>query len=530
MNHKLFFKTFALVVALSCALSADAYTFVKNGIYYNKLTNNTVEVTYKDNNYNSYSGQVNIPATVVYNGTTYQVTAIGENAFKSSINLTGVYVGDNVTDIGKKAFYFCQTLSTVTLGTSMKTISSGVFAGCDNLETVECFAVRPPTLSTGAFSNTHYSEVKLYVPAMSVNDYKTAENWKNFSHINTHATVEVFEGFDFFSLGPNSADVNGDNEVNIADVNAVISSILGGPTSAGTNSGVPSNNLFAIDISGVTYTMVPVQGGTFWMGETGDQLGYYTCAGAPSIESRKPVHRVTLSNYFIGMTEVTQELWLSVMGNSPSYYSSANGFDNNMERPVEQVSWYDCQVFIERLNEMTGLNFRLPTEAEWEYAARGGIISKHYWFSGSSNLEDVAWAYGNYSPIMAVFDDDGIFTGYVEDPSQVSGNIQLLKDRTQPIARLQPNELFLFDMTGNVAEWCQDWYGNYSSDNQINPKGPQTGTKRVVRDKTFRTDGGPYPTSIKEYAVSCRDSELPTYKSHKGSDGSTRSIGFRLAM
>lgn len=413
----------------------------------------------------------------------------------------------------------------------MKTISSGVFTGCDNLETVDCLAVRPPTLSNSAFSNTQYSKVKLYVPGVSFNDYKTAENWKKFSHIDTHATVEVFEDFDFFSFGPNPADVNGDREVNLADVNSVISSILDGPTSAGTNSGVPSNNIFTINIGGVTYNMIPIQGSTFWMGETGDQLGYYTCTGDPSIESRKPAHRVTLSNYFMGMTEVTQELWMLVMGNNPSYYTSANGFDDNLKRPVEQVSWYDCLTFIDRLNEMTGLNFRLPTEAEWEYAARGGIISQHYWFSGSSNLEDVAWAYGNYCPITAVFDDDGVFSYYVEDPSQQNGSIQSLKDRTQPVAKLQPNELLLYDMTGNVAEWCQDWYGNYSSDNhQINPKGPQTGTKRVIRDRTFRTDGGPYYTSIKEYAVSCRDSEFPTYRSHKASDGSTRSIGFRLAM
>ncbi len=190
-------------------------------------------------------------------------------------------------------------------------------------------------------------------------------------------------------------------------------------------------------VNGVSFTMVGVKGGTFTMGGTAEQ-------GSDADSDEKPTHQVTLSDYYIGETEVTQELWKAVMGSNPSIFSGTN-------LPVETVNWDDCQTFITKLNQLTGKNFRLPTEAEWEYAARGGQKSRGYKYAGSNTLRDVAWYKGN------------------------SGS------ELHPVKQKQANELGLYDMTGNVSEWCQDWYGSYSSNAQTNPTGPSSGSRRVNR-------------------------------------------------
>lgn len=183
--------------------------------------------------------------------------------------------------------------------------------------------------------------------------------------------------------------------------------------------------------------MVYVAGGTFTMGGTSEQ-------SSDAYDDEKPTHSVTLSSYYICKYEVTQALWRAVMGSNPSNFKGDN-------LPVENVSWNDCQTFINRLNSNTGRNFRLPTEAEWEFAARGGNYSRHYKYSGSNYISDVAWYDGN------------------------SGN------RTHPIGTKQANELGLYDMSGNVYEWCSDWYGSYSSYSQNDPTGPNSGSDRVLR-------------------------------------------------
>lgn len=183
--------------------------------------------------------------------------------------------------------------------------------------------------------------------------------------------------------------------------------------------------------------MVYVSGGTFTMGATSEQ-------GSDADDDEKPTHSVTLSSYYICKYEVTQALWRAVMGSNPSNFKGDN-------LPVECVSWNDCQTFINRLNNYTGRNFRLPTEAEWEFAARGGNYSRHYKYSGSNYIGDVAWYYDN------------------------SGS------RTHPVGTKQPNELGLYDMSGNVLEWCSDWYGSYSSYSQNNPIGLNSGSGRVIR-------------------------------------------------
>ena len=217
--------------------------------------------------------------------------------------------------------------------------------------------------------------------------------------------------------------------------------------------------------------MVMVEGGTFTMGATSEQ-------GRDAFVYEKPTHIVTLSDYMIAKTEVTQELWHAVMGSNPSYFKGDN-------LPVEQVSWDDCQKFIKKLNSMTGLNFRLPTEAEWEYATRGGNKSKGYKYSGSNDISSVAWYDGNSS------------------------------SKTHSVATKSPNELGLYDMSGNVWEWCSDWYGDYSSGSQTNPKGPSSGSNRVGR-------GGSWSGNAGYCRVSYRVGNLP--------DSRGINLGLRLAL
>ena len=199
--------------------------------------------------------------------------------------------------------------------------------------------------------------------------------------------------------------------------------------------------------NGVAFQMVEVRGGTFTMGATSEQ-------GSDAKSYEKPAHKVTLSDYYIGKTEVTQALWEAVMGKTVSQIASEYGWvtcgvgDNY---PMYYISWYDCKEFISKLNVLTGKTFRMPTEAEWEYAARGGSKSRGYKYSGSNRPGDVAW-YGGY-----------------------------WGGKTHEVGTKRPNELGLYDMSGNVWEWCGDWYANYTSNSQTNPKGPQSGSYRVYR-------------------------------------------------
>ena len=240
----------------------------------------------------------------------------------------------------------------------------------------------------------------------------------------------------------------------------------------------PASQDRSFTVGGVTFKMIAVEGGTFTMGATSEQ-------GSDAYDNEKPTHSVTLSSYSIGETEVTQALWQAVMGSNPSYFSGS-------QKPVEQVSWNDCQDFIRRLNSLTGENFRLPTEAEWEYAARGGNKSRGYKYAGSNNIDNVAWYWDNI-------------------PSQSSGSAGY---GTQVVASKSPNELGLYDMSGNVWEWCQDRSGSYSSGSQTNPTGPSSGDGRVGR-------GGGWGGGARLCRVSNRSYHDPTR---------FNSIGLRLAL
>ena len=183
--------------------------------------------------------------------------------------------------------------------------------------------------------------------------------------------------------------------------------------------------------------MVLVKGGTYMMGDPNGDWDNKDCNEVP--------HKVTLSSFYICKYEVTEALWTAVMGSNPSKYPSGGNY------PVVQVNWYDCQDFVEKLSELTGRHFRLPTEAEWEYAARGGQRSRGYRYSGSYNLDEIGWHLGNAKP----------------------NSRSSLGDKKE-VGTKKPNELGLYDMTGNVNEWCQDKHNNdyYRHSPTTNPQGP----------------------------------------------------------
>jgi formylglycine-generating enzyme required for sulfatase activity len=226
--------------------------------------------------------------------------------------------------------------------------------------------------------------------------------------------------------------------------------------------------------SGPNIDMIFVQGGTFTMGCTAEQ-------GTDCEGDEKPAHTVTLSSFSIGKYEVTQAQWEAVMGSNPSYFKGCANC------PVEYVSWNDVQDFISKLNAKTGRTYRLPTEAEWEYAARGGSSSRGYKYAGSNEIAAVAW--------------------YKENSN----------DKTHPFGQKSPNELGIYDMTGNVWEWCSDWYGEsyYNSSPGNNPQGPNSGSGRVLR-------GGSWFNSPQRCRVSRRNDRNPDYGDF--------SLGFRLVL
>ena len=267
--------------------------------------------------------------------------------------------------------------------------------------------------------------------------------------------------------------------------NSLVAAVNGTASNNVSNNNVSSSgSTRTFTANGVSFTMVQVPGGTFTMGATSEQ-------GSDAGSYEKPTHQVTLSSYSIGQTEVTQELWQAVMGSNPSNFKGS-------KRPVESVSWNDCQVFIRKLNNLTGQNFRLPTEAEWEYAARGGKTGGTK-YAGSDNLDDVAWYWKNSG--------DKYLSG--TDSDWDWDKIQKNNGRSHDVATKRANSLGIYDMSGNVWEWCQDWYGDYSSSSQTNPQGPSTGSYRVDRGGSWY-DGAGYCRVSSRYDddPDCRDNYL----------------------
>ena len=216
------------------------------------------------------------------------------------------------------------------------------------------------------------------------------------------------------------------------------------PLAAKKRSHVPDSlQTLTYEVNGVPIQMQRVEGGSFVMGATPDQHD-------PDTYTDKPAHLVFLSPYYMATTEVTNRLWRAVM--SEKEMLELSGYP---EHPVSFVSWHEAQRFVRRLDSITGMPFRLPTEAEWEFAARGGAKSKHYRFAGGDVPDSIGWLYS------------------------------VARNWTHPVARKQPNELGLYDMTGNVAEWCQDLYGPYQLSTVPDPCGADTGSFRIVRGGSY---------------------------------------------
>lgn len=219
----------------------------------------------------------------------------------------------------------------------------------------------------------------------------------------------------------------------------------------GDNDAVGYTEEFLVGDEKFAMTMVYVEGGQFMMGATEEQ-------GDDVYDNEKPAHRVKLSSYHIGKYEVTQAQWRLVMGDNPSYFQGDS-------LPVEYITWAQAMAFCDSLSKRTGKHYTLPTEAQWEYAARGGWKAKPTKYSGSNDVNLVAW-YWN------------------------------VNERTYPVGEKNPNELGLFDMSGNVWEWCSDWYSStyYSNSPVENPTGPETGTNRVGRGGSWY--GGAYSCRV----------------------------------
>ena len=233
-----------------------------------------------------------------------------------------------------------------------------------------------------------------------------------------------------------------------------------------------------IKVKNIEFKMVFVKGGDFIQG-AGQRVGKVSKNG------ENPSHKVVLGSYFIGQTEVTQGLWKAVMGEEPTLWGGWEKHGRGDDYPVYHVRWNDVQQFIAKLNELTGLSFRLPTEAEWEFAARGGVARSHARFAGGNALDKVAWNHRNG------------------------------EGHTHPVAQKMPNALGLYDMSGNVWEWCADWYSNYNVDAQVNPQGPAAGETKVVR-------GGSWDSAPACCSVFFRDDNVPGQMFD--------CLGFRLAL
>ena len=447
---------------------------------------------------------------------TDSVTSIESGAFNYCSSLTSITIPNSVTSIGVSAFYSCSSLTSITIPDSVTSIEYGAFNYCSSLaEFNGKFASadkRCLIVNGGLHSFAPYGLTKYTIPD-SVTEIGSFAFYEcsSLTSITIPNSVTEIGSFAFDSCNsltsitiPNSVTSIGLSAFNSC---SSLKSVYCKPTTPPTlgesdvfdlNASdrkiyVPSSSVSAYksaqywseyadaivadpsepDISSLFSddTMVYVQGGTFTMGATAEQ-------GSDADGREKPTHSVTLSDYYIGKYEVTQAQWTAVMGSNPSNFTG----DNN---PVDYVSWDEVQEFITKLNAQTGKRFRLPAEAEWEYAARGGSQSKGYKYSGSDSIDEVAWCHDNSS------------------------------STTHPVGQKTPNELGIYDMSGNVWEWCGDWYGSYSSEAQTNPMGPSSGSSRVLR-------GG----SWNYFARNCRVS----YRFHGTPDYRFNGSGFRLAM
>ena len=360
----------------------------------------------------------------------------------------------NITGLTEITTYYVRSYATSSAGT--------VYGETRTFVTTEYIL---PTVTTSDVNNITSTTAKC--GGVVTEGDPTVTAWGVCWSTTDNPTIDDSHTVDGGGAGSFTSNITGLTENTTYYVRAYATSSAG--TAYGETKTFMTN--FSLTVNGISFEMVYVEGGSFDMGATMEQ-------GSDADSDEYPVHSVTLSGYYIGKCEVTQELWEAVMGSNPSYFAGA-------KNPVERVSWNACQEFISRLNSLAGMTFRLPTEAEWEYAARGGNKSLHYKYSGSGNIDDVAWHKGN------------------------SG------DETHAVGTKTANELGIYDMSGNVEEWCYDWKGGYSAGAQTNPQGPSSGSYRVLR-------GGSWLYSAGYCRVTNRNNYDP--------DNSRHNLGLRLVL
>ena len=489
--------------ALAGTYSLDVQNLITGSIYY-------IRYFYIINGVQYVSPQVqSFTAIFLPTIATNSITNITKYTATTGITITNV---GNV-NIAAAGLCYSKTNTIPTLADSLKTLANtGVLSG-----------IYPIYLSNLSFNTVYY--VRSYYTVNGLTYYGNVQNFttlQNIPQVQTDTAINITN---------NSATINfsitNETALNITAAGIAYSSSNTSPTTAsgyvahsstGNLAGnyiLPLSSLSAntiyyyrayINYNGTIYygavqtftttnllttltlanlesNMVTIPAGSFTMGATSEQLA--NNGDGFSVFWSPTTQQVTLSTYKICRFEVTQQLWRDVMGNNPSYFNGGS-YGTNLQRPVELVSWNDCQTFITKLNQLTGKSYRLPTEAEWEYVARGGLNSTYsYIYSGSNSLNDVAW------------------------------NINNSSGQTQTVGTKQANALGLYDMTGNVWELCSDWYGNYSNTGVTNPQGPPTGTYRILR-------GGSFPNQSSLQRTSLRYSDLPTIRNY--------TLGFRLVL
>jgi formylglycine-generating enzyme required for sulfatase activity len=246
-------------------------------------------------------------------------------------------------------------------------------------------------------------------------------------------------------------------------------------------------------VNGISFRMIEIQGGTFQMGTNDPKRS----------DAEKPIHSVTLKSFYLGETLVTQDLWRVVYGDNKSliktFWGENPGHFKGHNLPVENVTWYQVQDFIKILSSTSGKKYRLPTEAEWEYAAGGGKAGKTLW-SGTNTFMN------SFNPFKSIPADDLTYYCWYSSNSN---------EKTHPVGNKKSNSLGLFDMSGNVIEWCQDWYAGYTGFDQNNPQGASTGSEKVAR-------GGSYSEAANDCHITSRYGIKP--------GNCSVNVGFRLAL